>query len=101
MKMNQKKPTHKCFHLLNIISGNHLWPEEVKYKYCKNSAWNHNVLSQAECQERCIMYDGCVGISYSYKDYDRSRGCYVCMDDNLTTAGNEFGFYRRPGIVDG
>ena len=76
-----------------------MWPEEVKDKYCPKYVSNHNVLSQQECQERCIGENGCVGISYSHKD-NNARFCYVCTNDNLKSAFNNFGFYRRPGIVD-
>ena len=86
--------------MLNIISENRLWPEEVKDKYCPNFAPNHDVSSQQECQQRCTGKNGCVGISYSHKDDKNSKYCYVCMDDTLKTARNNFGFYRRPGIVD-
>ena len=86
--------------MLNIISENRLWPEEVKDKYCPNSAHNNDVSSQQECQQRCIGKNGCVGISYSHKDDKNSKYCYVCMDDTLKTARNNFGFYRRPGIID-
>ena len=90
------------YYLLNIISESPkgLWPEEVKDKYCPKSARNHDVSSQQECQQRCIEKIGCVGISYSHK-CGKARYCYVCMDDNLKKARNNFGFYRRPvGIVD-
>ena len=76
-----------------------MWPEEVKDKYCPNFAQDHDVSSQQECQQRCIGKVGCVGISYSHKD-NNTRYCYVCMDDNLTTARNNYGFFRRPGIID-
>ena len=88
------------FYLLNITLGNYLWQEEVKDEYCPNFVPNHDVSSQQECQRRCVEKIGCVGISYSHKDNDHMRYCYVCMDDNLTTAYNDFGFYRKPGIVD-
>ena len=77
-----------------------MWPDEVKDKYCPNNVNNHDVSSQQECQQRCIGKIGCVGISYSHEDDDSSKYCYVCKDDNLKTAKNNFGFYRRQGIVD-
>ena len=85
--------------MLNIISENRLWPEEVKDKYCPNFAPNHDVSSQQECQQKCIEKIGCVGISYSHKDGHTSK-CHVCMDDDLRDAKYNFGFYRRPGIVE-
>ena len=77
-----------------------MWPEEVKDEYCSNFTRNYDVSSQLECQQKCIGKIGCVGISYSHEDDDSSRYCYLCMDDNLKTAKNNFGFYRRQGIVD-
>ena len=86
---------------MNVFLGNHLWPEEAKDKFCfPNSFSSDDVSSQQECQRRCVEKIGCVGISYSHKDNDHMRYCYVCIDDNLTTAYNDFGFYRKPGIVD-
>ena len=69
-------------------------------KYCPNFAKDHPVSSQQECQRICVETTGCVGISYSHKDNETIMSCYVCMDDNLTTARNDFGFYRNPGIFD-
>ena len=97
---NELEITMNMFHLLKITLGNYLWQEEVKDKYCANYAPNHNVSSQQECQRRCVEKIGCVGISYSHIDNSQSNYCYVCMDDDLTAASNNFGFYRRPGIVD-
>ena len=87
--------------MLNIILGKYLWPEEVKDTVCENFGEKifDDVSSQQECQQRCIGKIGCVGISYSHKD-GYTKYCYVCMDDDLTYGTLDFGFYRRPGIVD-
>ena len=81
-----------------------MWPEEAKDKYCPN---NERMMSSTphvttadvkECQQKCIAKPTCVGISYSYKT---NTNCYLCMDENLSAAQNNYGFYRRPeGIVE-
>ena len=87
--------------MLKIFSVNYSWQEEVKDKVCEDSQeYLQDVSSQLECQKRCIEKIGCVGITYSYKNEYFGRYCFVCMDDNLITAVNGFGFYRKPGIVD-
>ena len=50
-------------------------------------------MSQLDCQELCQKNFGCVGISYSHTD----RGCYTCKDSILSTAINDYGFYKNPG----
>ena len=76
-----------------------MWPEEVKDKWCWTNIYKRDVSSQKECQQKCIEKDFCVGISYSHK-VGYTMHCYVCMDDDLAYATLDFGFYRRPGIVD-
>ena len=91
---------HQCFYLVNIISGT--WPVEAKDKSCSNNSYYH-ISSQHECQQICIGKNGCVGILYKAFRYPRYHRyyleCKVCMDDNLTTSMDGFGFYRRPGII--
>ena len=41
----------------------------------------------------------CVGISYSHKE-GHTMHCHMCLDDTLKAKGDNFGFYRRQGIVD-
>ena len=89
---------YTSYYLFHINTGNDLWPEEVKHKGCPNHDPNHGVSSQKECQQECIANPNCVGISYSYKDISKSY-CYVCKDEELTAATNNFGFYRRPAML--
>lgn len=73
------------------------WPEETEDKYCPNSQTFKDVSNQAECQDKCEAQSSCVGISYSHQDAANRTWCYVCKDDVLRGAANDFGFYRRPG----
>ena len=58
------------------------------------------VNTQHECQANCDHNSECVGILYSYK-INFTQYCYICKDDNLRKARNDFGFYRRSGNVQG
>lgn len=99
LRIDKNEPTHKSFHLLNIISVNSLWPEEVKDKFCPKYDGPIDVVSsQQECQQKCIGKIDCVGISYGPKDIN-SGYCYVCMDDYLAITYRDLGFYRKPGTV--
>ena len=73
-----------------------LWEREAASKYCKNYAKpNVDVSNQKECQDQCkAKAFECVGIAYSYKS-GSTHHCYVCSDDNLDDAINDFGFYRK------
>ena len=67
-------------------------------KYCSNSVRYDDVTGQLECQQICEEEIECVGILYSYKN-NYTNLCYVCWNDHLSSSRNNFGFYRRPGIV--
>ena len=60
--------------------------------YCPN---NNRLIAQTqfECQSLCEQVEECVGISYSEVNSDL---CYTCKDDDISSANNDFGFYRRP-----
>ena len=73
-----------------------LWTEEVANRLCKSSALGGHVDNQYECQKLCTESVGCVGISYSQTV---TTSCYVCMDDILSVAPLDYGFYRTPGKV--
>ena len=73
-----------------------LWPREESNRYCKNSDLRDNVSNQKECQSICMEATACVGISYSYKK-GSTKYCYMCKDDELSLAGNQFAFYRPQG----
>ena len=73
-----------------------LWPREAENRYCKNSDLSLNVSNHKECQTRCTETTACVGIAYSYKEGSTNH-CYICNDDKLSLAGNQFAFYRRKG----
>ena len=63
-------------------------------RYCANSTVHRNVTTQIDCQELCEAVVGCPGISYSNKN-EMTHLCYVCHDEILSVAGNDFGFYKR------
>ena len=52
--------------------------------------------NQIQCQGKCEAISPCKGISYSHKA-GSTNYCYVCKDDVLSNASNDFGFYRNPG----
>ena len=64
--------------------------------YCVDGTWIGKVSNQYECQTKCESNHDCVGISYTNKPGVLS-GCYVCMNADLSTASNDYGFYRKPG----
>ena len=58
-----------------------------------------DVSNQKECQDQCESYSNdCIGIGYSYKP-GNTHHCYLCYDDELTKASNDFGFYRRKSMI--
>ena len=67
---------------------------------CTNYTSTALVTTQQECQLNCVNDCECVGIVYSYEG-GYADICYICEDDNLLATGNGFGFYRRPGNVNG
>lgn len=74
-----------------------LWSEESAHKMCQNHAPNPYYpypMDQHQCQALCAATTGCVGISYSHK-VGPNKFCYVCYDDLLESANDEFGFYRK------
>ena len=73
-----------------------MWTESSANKSCANSDVRTDIVSQGGCQAICERVIECVGISYTHK-FGLNNWCYLCKDDTLTTAGNEVGFYRRPG----
>ena len=67
---------------------------------CPDSEETAAVTTQQECQSNCAEDYECVGIVYSHTP-SNTHTCVVCKNDNLVRAGNDFGFYRRPGNVHG
>ena len=61
---------------------------------CANANVKSDVKNQLQCQDLCEADIGCVGISYSYK-LGMTQHCFLCKDDTLGRAKNEFGFYRN------
>ena len=91
-------PLHNvAISLLVVID---LWIEEAPNMRCTTYTETASVDTQQECQSNCVQDYECVGILYSYK-LGYTHLCYVCKDDNLLEARNNFGFYRRPGNVHG
>ena len=74
-----------------------LWEKEATDTYCANSNKLTDVSNQNQCQEKCEAISTCPGISYSYKAGSTTY-CYVCLNDVLSSAVNDFGFYRKPGM---
>ena len=75
-----------------------MWAEEARDQRCRDyiePVTQNDVRNQFECQLNCTARVDCVGILYSYKEAI-SGWCYMCLDDNLSSAGNNFGFYRKP-----
>ena len=74
-----------------------LWPEEVEDKYCDNymKPATNDTENQQTCQELCEENNACIGMSYSYKE-SQTNWCYICLDDNLSTATDNVAFYRKP-----
>ena len=48
---------------------------------------------QLECQSKCEAISTCPGISYSSKA--GQSHCYVCKRDDLSSAANDYGFFRN------
>ena len=74
------------------------WAVEFNHRYCPNfvkPATDHDVTSQLDCQQKCRARNNCIGIGYSHR-IGYTGWCYICMDDNLNTASNDFAFYRKP-----
>ena len=76
------------------------WILEAPNMGCSNYISTPAVTNRKECQENCVQDSKCVGILYSYKSEYRAV-CFVCKDDKLQDVGNDFGFYRRSGNVQG
>jgi len=74
-----------------------LWKVEKKNKYCPSHKMWTNSKGQQDCQNRCVNRKGCVGMSISYKSIS-TRYCYVCNNDKLANAANNFHFYRREAL---
>ena len=74
-----------------------LWPEETPNKLCMNMK-NGKELDHLPCQNLCEADAGCVGISVTQtrNDYVTQTKCFLCQDDILSTAGANYGFYRKP-----
>ena len=76
-----------------------LWRREERYKYCDNSTIveiNSSYSGQYKCQNECMNENGCIGISWSYRE-GNGHICFICFDDILYT-NDHFGFHRK---VDG
>ena len=73
------------------------WSETSEDKRCPNNEVSTEVSTQIECQNKCGAQSSCVGITYSHKNDGIRKWCYMCKDDILKDASNDFGFYRRPG----
>ena len=67
--------------------------EEETDKYCYYSDLFRGVLTQLECQSKCEAISTCPGISYSSKA--GQSHCYVCKRDDLSSAANDYGFFRN------
>ena len=76
-----------------------MWNKESSNKYCENNVDERSANTQIGCQALCKAKSEseCVGIAYSHK-IGSTDHCYLCKDDTLRSAYNDFGFYRRPGI---
>ena len=79
---------------MRIFVVEQLWPEETPNKYCANSTVKPGIPRQLECQKKCEAEIGCVGIAMSHQQ--DKNWCYLCLDDILKAAINEYGFYRKP-----
>ena len=64
---------------------------------CPNHEILNAVWTQEDCQGLCEAKSEseCVGIAFSHKTGEIL--CYLCKDDTIASAGNGYGFYRRPG----
>ena len=93
-----KNPLHHLAMFLLVVIV--LWIEEAPNTMCTTFNKTASVATQQECQSNCAQDAECVGILYSYK-FGSTHYCYVCKDDNLLQASNNFGFYRRSGNVHG
>ena len=71
-----------------------MWIKESSHKYCPNNTARTVDNNQYQCEALCEADTGCVGISYSYK-VGMTQHCFLCKDDTLGRAINEFGFYRN------
>ena len=67
---------------------------------CTSAADPGYVTSQYECQTHCAEDFECVGYIYSNKG-GYVVYCFTCTDDNLQESDHSFGFYRRPGNIQG
>jgi len=83
-----------------------LWDRETKDVSCSDRHEFDVSDSQSECQEMCLSYDNCAGISYTHKfDSDEyislhlHSWCMLCRTDELHPADNDYGFYRNPSYV--
>ena len=77
-----------------------LWIEEAPNMICGSPTGTAPVTNQRECQEKCVQDSECIGIIYSYKT-GYGDACGICKDDAMESSDNNFGFYRRPGNVQG
>ena len=67
---------------------------------CSPYIVSETVQNQHECQAYCLENSECVGLLYSHKA-GYGADCMICTHDNLLSSTNSFGFYRRPGSVQG
>lgn len=72
-----------------------LWNKDAAGVYCENSIASDDDSNQLGCQLKCEVNNACVGIAYG-----RSKRCFVCLDDDLSTSYAENDFYRKPTGID-
>ena len=72
-----------------------LWVEEAADQECLEMSPGTIGYDQVECQKECLNSNTCLGIVYSYK-IGHEKKCSLCMNDNLKSANDNFGFYRKP-----
>ena len=65
-------------------------------KVCSSNEQFSDVSNQMECQDKCRLTDSCVGIVYSDTVQEF---CITCNNEVLDDVGNNFSFYKRPGIT--
>jgi len=73
-----------------------LWPEEEPGKVC-DSHQQGPYTDQLGCQEACESNNWCLGVDRTHK-FEIWDSCFLCHDDKLVPAVNDFGFYRRPNM---
>ena len=80
-----------------------LWIEESPYMVCTEATEIASANTQEECQKNCLQDSNCVGIVYSYNEehVPSYKRCALCADNNLYSVAHNYGFYRRPGTVQG